>query len=187
MPKANPLTWLTSLTHLQRESRPPASKCSSFMVFVSLFKRLHSCLPRHRKVTTSRKPSSLFLSLTFNHPPSRFTGYLAPGGLWRGIAEDLASLGHTVLSYDHPGCGSSTFPTGVSRFTTTSFADHAYQLMDNVWGSLEAPGSAGPVHVVGQSMGSMIAQGMCKLSHHQHSHFGSLHLCHSHTFIHVNA
>ncbi|CAF1005122.1 unnamed protein product [Rotaria magnacalcarata] len=56
-----------------------------------------------------------------------------------------------ILTYDHRGIGYSKGPT-LERQTTSLLARDAYQLVNHVWGNQS------PVHVIGVSLGGMVAQ-----------------------------
>ncbi len=76
-------------------------------------------------------------------------GLAMSGRGWRGQVEDL-SKDFTVCSYDNRGVGDSSTPIGL--YTTRALAKDAFGLMDHLgWDR---------AHVVGISMGGMIAQHM---------------------------
>lgn len=74
-------------------------------------------------------------------------GFLAPGGAW-GEQIPALRVHHRVAWYDHRGLGRTESPPGV--WTIGTFAGDAVRLMDHLgWDQ---------AHVVGVSMGGMIAQ-----------------------------
>ncbi|CAF2740507.1 unnamed protein product [Rotaria sp. Silwood2] len=64
-----------------------------------------------------------------------------------------------ILTYDHRGIGHSKATTAATTIRETSnlLAHDAYQLINHVWGD------QAPVHVLGMSLGGMIAQELALL------------------------
>jgi pimeloyl-ACP methyl ester carboxylesterase len=59
---------------------------------------------------------------------------------------------YSLLVFDNRGCGYSGYPTG--RYTTSGMAEDIIVLLDHLgWTTLRQ------IHVVGVSLGGMIAQG----------------------------
>lgn len=82
-------------------------------------------------------------------------GYLVPGRAWRFQVPTLSAR-HPVAWFDNRGCGETEAAPG--RYTTSLMADDAVALMDHLgWEK---------AHVVGVSMGGMIAQ-MVALRHRE--------------------
>lgn len=75
---------------------------------------------------------------------------LHPLGVGRSVWDDLASRlgGFTVLTYDLPGHGQT--PPPAERYTVEDLAEQAAALL--------ADAALGPVHVVGVSLGGLVAQ-----------------------------
>jgi len=77
-------------------------------------------------------------------------GLGAPGSAWVHQVPDL-SRQHRVAWYDHRGTGRSTAPA--TPYTTRDLADDAARLLDHLgWPR---------AHIVGVSMGGMVAQELC--------------------------
>ena len=77
-------------------------------------------------------------------------GFTGQGGDWAAVCDELATAGHGSICPDHPGHGNSEAPDAPVPYTMEAVADTHRILCDHV--------AAGPVVVLGHSMGGAIAE-----------------------------
>ena len=104
---------------------------------------------RSQPITVHHSEKRIKYQLFGNGPPVLLImGYLARGRAWSAQIKDLSS-NWTTLSFDHYGVGDSE---GDSSNSMRSFVNDCLSLMDDVgWES---------AHIIGVSMGGMIAQNL---------------------------
>ncbi|MCR9142641.1 MAG: alpha/beta fold hydrolase [bacterium] len=132
------------------------------IVLIVLLGPLVLCDPEHRSDVAARSDApGRFLRLSdgvthfeLNGPQSAPLVVLVPGlatpyFVWDFTRDDLLAAGYRVLRYDLYGRGYSDRPEGVT---------HDVELYDRQLVELiDAVGAAGPVHVIGLSMGGVIS------------------------------
>jgi len=126
-------------------------------------------------VGSEDSPVNLFYQLYGNGPHKVLcvTGLSTSHKAWIFNIEELQkNSDFQICAFDNRGCGQSDYPSG--RYTTTLMAQDAINLLRNLGPEWQA------AHVVGVSMGGMIAQEMALALLDQGIKLASLTLCVTH-------